>query len=240
MPLRMSHMTRALVTLGTGSHAELLEIAIPSFEAFADLHGYEIVTPELQSDRPASWWKVPALKAALGVYEAALWVDADVVITDPSQDVPCPSGAWQALVLHHTGDGAVPSCAVWYVTRAMLPVLDEVWGMTHRIDHGWWEQAALMDLMGFQHHFRPAYLSSPTRLFERTHWIDHGFNTHLWDAPGPEHPRFMHATMHPDRVAVMRDWAAGKLPPVPATACRHMYEIPGCPYCHGHFGRAAA
>jgi hypothetical protein len=35
-------MTRAIVTFGTGRHAEMLEVALPSFRAFAARHGYRL------------------------------------------------------------------------------------------------------------------------------------------------------------------------------------------------------
>jgi hypothetical protein len=216
-------MSRALVTLATGSHREMLDLARPSFEEFADRHGYEIVEPELESSRAPSWWKVPALRAVLSEYDEALWVDADIVIVDPSEDLNVPEEAWQALVRHQTGDGDVPNCGVWFVRRPMREVLDLIWAQTQRIDHGWWEQAALMDHLGFNLH--PAGLVKPTLLYQRTHWLDGGWNVHRWDTPGPIRPRFLHATMHPDRVAVMREWAEGDVPEVPGTPCRHLYPI---------------
>ena len=65
-------MSRALVTLAKGPHERLLEVALPSFRAFADRHGYEvIVASESDHGRPPSWWKVLALKAALWALAAA-------------------------------------------------------------------------------------------------------------------------------------------------------------------------
>ena len=175
-----------------------------------------------------SWWKVPALKAALSEYDEALWLDADTVIVDGSEDLDVPEDAWQALVRHRTGDGDVPNCGVWYVRKPMIPVLDAVWAQTRRLDHGWWEQSALMDLLGFD--FRPgvrAHLAQPSGLYERTHWLDHGWNHHKWDTPGPEYVRIGHASMHEDRAAVMREWAAGNVPEQLA-ACGHRYPLEGC------------
>ena len=233
-------MTKALVTLARGpEHEALLDIALPSFQEFADRHGYDLLIPELACDRPVSWWKVPALKAALGAYDEALWVDCDIVITDPSEDVTVPKDAWQAMVQHHTGDGDVPNCAVWYVRKPMVPVLDEVWAQTHRLNHGWWEQAAMLDLLGYQHHFRPAYLSIETPLYHRTHFLDNGFNHHKWDTPGPEHVRFCHATMHADRATVMRQWAAHGAPEAEPMGCRHRYPIEGC-ICAPFFAQQVA
>lgn len=199
---------KALITLATGSHEEFLEIALPSFKAFADRHEYEIIQPDMRCSRPASWWKIPALMACLSEgFSEALWVDADVVIVDPSDDLPVPANAWQALVEHHTADGDVPNCGVWLVREPMVPWLDKLWGMTQYLHHGWWEQAALLDLLGYSPK-RPTFHAKRTPLYDRTHWLDNGFNVHMWDTPTPARPRFMHASMHDDRAEVMREWAA--------------------------------
>lgn len=205
-------MSRALVTWATGPHIEMLEIALPSLEEFADRHGYELLTPDVSTVRPPSWAKVPILRAALDEYDEALWVDADVVITDPSDDMPVPAWAWQAIVRHRTDCGEVPNCGVWFVRRQMRAFLDVMWSKIEHLHHGWWEQAAMLDLLGYQHEPRPARLNSPTKLYERTFWLDNGWNQHPHDEPQPERARFRHATQYYDRPAVMREWAAGVIP----------------------------
>jgi hypothetical protein len=219
-------VSRAIVTFATGQHERLLDIARPSFEAFADRHGYDLLEADIPSTRPPSWRKVAALRAALqDGYEEALWLDADTVIVDASEDMDVPSWAWQALVRHHTGDGDVPNCGVWLARTPMLPVLEQLWGMTEWLHDGFWEQAAMLELLGFSR--RPARLADPTDLYEHTFWLDHGWNYHLWDTPGPQHVRIGHATMHPDRKAVMRDWAAGVVA-APLANCGHRYPIQRC------------
>jgi hypothetical protein len=117
---------------------------------------------------------------------------------------------------------------VWKLNRSMRPVLDEIWKQEHRINHGWWEQAAVLDLLGYEHDTRPAVRAVETELWRRTEFIDNGFNFHLWDTPAPAHVRFAHATMHPDRAAVMRSWAAGEPIPEPAERCGHRYPTNNC------------
>ena len=152
-----------------------------------------------------------------------------MVIVDPSQDLDVPEDAWQALVRHHTGDGDVPNCGLWLVRKPMAPWLERVWGQWSRLDHGWWEQAALMDLMGFTVDQRPTFLQRKTDLYERTHWLDNGWNFHCWDTPGPEHVRIAHATMLPERETLMREWAAGEFPAPAPHGCNHRYPTnPGC------------
>lgn len=197
---------RALVTLATEEMAELQQIALPSLESFAAAQDYELAIFEpTECQRPAGWLKVPALLTALTEYEEALWVDADVVITDPSEDVPIDADSWQAMAVHHTQDGEVPNCGVWRLRQPMTAVLEEAWTMTQYTHHGWWEQAAICELLGYNVGVAPIIFEGATELYKRTTFLSPDWNSHPWDEG--EHPRFRHATMHPDRAAVMREWA---------------------------------
>jgi hypothetical protein len=143
--------------------------------------------------------------AALKDYDEVLWLDSDMVIVDPSEDLDVPADAWQALVEHHTGDGDVPNCGMWLARKPMIPVLQEVWDSVEFLNHGWWEQAAMHKLLGYEG--RPVQHVTETELYQHTHFLDNGWNCHLWDQPPAEHPRILHATMFPDRVAAMTEWA---------------------------------
>lgn len=200
---------RALISFGIGPHAELLEIAKPSFEAFAERHGYEIVIPQgVSGDRPISWLKIPILIESLKSYEEILWVDADMVIVDPSEDVPVPPGYWQGLARHHTTEGEIPNCGLWFLRQPMLPVLEMIWGMTDYISHGWWEQSAMLTLLGYDPFERPVYLHEPTELYEKTYFLNSGWNLHLRDRVHFDRHRVRHATMYENKATLMRQWAA--------------------------------
>jgi hypothetical protein len=199
-------VSRALVTFAVGEHRKLLDLSAPRFRRYADEHGYDlIVDPPPVLIRPASWYKVPALLAALDRYDEALWLDADIVICDLSRDLAdeVPPTAWQALVRHHTPDGEVPNGGVWYVRPAIKPTLRAIWAHDSYLNHGWWEQAALLDLLGYQHH--PARLVEPSELYQHTHWLGLEWNSHEQNDRHPR-PAFAHATAgNLDwRTAVMR------------------------------------
>jgi hypothetical protein len=202
-------MSRAIVSHGIGKlHKEMLDIAWPSFKAFADRHGWDIYRcDEIGSARPAPWYKVQALLGLLESYDEVLFLGADTLIVDGREDMVVPDKAWQALVEHHTGDGYVPNTDVWLCRKPMMPILEKVWGMTQWLMHGWWEQAALLELMGYNVWQPTRYLGKPTELYDNTYFLDNSWNVHKWDKPQPEHPRIQHASMYPDRVSVMKEWA---------------------------------
>ena len=202
-------MSKALATFAVGRHEALLEIARPSYKAFANRHGYDFfIADNVKPTRPPAWYKIPLLITLLCSYDEVVFIGADLVIVDGredfSQDVP--GEAWQAMVRHNTGDGDVPNDDMWLCRKAMLPYLEQMWGMTQWLNHGWWEQAALLELMGYKVP-QPTTLEVKTELFEHTFFLDNSWNVHRWDRPQPEHPRIQHATMYQDREGAMRGWA---------------------------------
>lgn len=207
-------MSTALVTFATGRHLELLRISAPLFRRYAERHGYAYIEgAEVRPlVRPPSWWKIPALMRALETHDAALWLDADVVIANGEIDVASlvATDAWQALVEHHTPDGAVPNCGVWFVRKAMLPVLARLWQREQYIHHAWWEQAAMLDALGYRHEPRPCRLEHPTDLYLRTHWLPLEWNSHEQDDRAAL-PFFAHVSPNTVdwRLPIMRAYAEG-------------------------------
>ena len=135
----------------------------------------------------------PFLKEVLADYESALWLDADTVIVDDSRDIreDISEQAMMAMVRHQTVDGDVPNAGVWFVRRAALQFLDDVWAQEGFVNDPWWEQAAIMHLMGYDL-TRPVRLSRPTKCFYATEWLSVRWNSH------PQHespsPYIRHAT----------------------------------------------
>lgn len=155
-------MSRVIVTYAAGAHEELLDVALPTFRTFADRHGYDLMVVRndigvsrryLKSpDRcmPPAWNKIPLLLDALHNYEQAVWLDCDLVIVDPSEDFPPLSpGMIHALVRHFEDNSEVPNSGVWRLTRDCIALLHKILTLKVFENHGWWEQAALMTLMGY-------------------------------------------------------------------------------------------
>jgi hypothetical protein len=206
-------MNKSLLTFGVGGHAALLDIAQPSFKAFATRHGYDYFeAKQIGHQRPPAWYKVQCLIEALKAYDVAVFIGCDLVIVDGREDLPHDDPDWwQALVIHETPNcGSVPNDDMWVCRKPMIPYLEKIWGMTQYMNHGWWEQAALVDLMGYDPTIErfPTYCKdTENELFKHTRQLPNGWNVHCWDHPQPVHKRIQHATMWPDRAAVMKGWA---------------------------------
>lgn len=187
----------------------LLDISLPLMSRYAEKHGYLTILPYVgDSDLPASWRKVGALIEKLQEFEAVLWMDADIVISDGSRDIAAlvPDDKWLALVEHHTQDGDVPNWGMVYLKREALPLLEAMWAQRYEHAHAaWWEQTVALLLMGYDSLKRPCKLVEPTEWYRRTHFLSNEWNSHPWDSA--QRPRFNHATMHPDRLVKMQEWA---------------------------------
>ena len=87
---------RALVTLGSGIQSELLDITRASRKSYANRHNYELIeeTRVLAPSRPPSWGKISLLRevAASDNYDSIVWLDADAIIVDETDDIDCNGG----------------------------------------------------------------------------------------------------------------------------------------------------
>lgn len=143
-------MSRCIVTYAAGAHEELLDVALPTYKEFAHRHGYEVIVDTTEyPDLPPAWRKVPMLAHLLGIYDEAVWFDCDLVVVDPTVDFPKWEPAkYHALVRHFEDKSEVPNSGVWRLRGCGL-LLDRMMELEVFTNHGWWEQAALMTLMGY-------------------------------------------------------------------------------------------
>ena len=173
---------KAIASIGTGSHERLLRLAARSFRPFARRHGYDLQlhTEVVDPSRPAPWSKVPIVHDLLGRYEKVVWLDSDLMIVDPREDLPDPD--LMALVEHTTKTGRMPNSGVWVLrgSEDARLFLDAVWAQEDLIDHRWWENAAICRLLGYT--LDPVAPGDPTPWLERTTFLDPRWNS-IPDAP---------------------------------------------------------
>jgi hypothetical protein len=116
--------------------------------------------------RPAAWTKIKLVRALLKDYDAVFWIDADAMITDSSTDVASVvvPGKWLYLAQHqneHHGDHL--NTGVFLILRCNESerFLDEVWNQADLTYHMWWEQAAVLRILGYDLH--PARKARPSK-----------------------------------------------------------------------------
>jgi hypothetical protein len=200
---------KALCSIGSGPHEALLEISRPTFAAYAQRHGYELITStESDPRRPPAWAKVPMLREALDSFELVLWIDADAVIVDGAEDVAARLEPERFLALVRHGEQKIPNTGVMLLhgdDRAR-ELLDRTWAATRFVEHPWWENAALLDVLGYQLPDaldpglrsrlrrlvapRPFALSRPSRFMEGTQFLPLEWNSVYLDRAAA--PRIVH------------------------------------------------
>lgn len=210
-------MKSLLLTGWTGvEYARMAAHTLPLMERYARRHGmdFDCVNLGFVGVAPPSWMKLPHLGSALADgYDKVLWVDADIVIVKSADNIldEVPDDAWQALVRHKTECGAVPNCGLWVVTQPMRQVFKTAWDeyLDEYRNHSWWEQAAILRLMGYEVTPKPeANPGEPTPLAEHTHYLHSRWNHHPRDEDRVDEPAFLHATQYLDRLGVVRECAA--------------------------------
>ncbi|CAB4899675.1 unannotated protein [freshwater metagenome] len=112
-----------------------------------------VVDHGIAPGRPASWGKVVLLRELLEKYDQVVWVDSDAVIVDPTADIfdGVSRGRHLHLVVHRYLDLEVPNLGVmvmkssWWSKR----FLERIWSCEKYVEHKWWENAAALELLGY-------------------------------------------------------------------------------------------
>ena len=220
-------MKRAIVTYAEGAHEELLEVALPTYKDFALRNDYDLIVGKKMTDLPPAWNKIPLLLSALQQgYDEVVWFDCDLVVVNSSEDFP-PMGSDPALgvytqcmlhsmVRHFEDNSEVPNSGVWRMRQKSndlhsAELLHEMMRLEVFRNHGWWEQAALLTLMGYcvppeGSHFPDTKCKCvyPTRWYNVVQFMRLCWNSH----PNyrAEKPRIVHCSYPsmPQRLEVMR------------------------------------
>ena len=202
------------ICLVTGWSGEVFErisqFTIPLFQSYARQHKMRFICGDLSGDRPASWNKIPLIVDCLEFSDYVIWLDSDIVIANFKENIIDDIGLefFQGLVEHHPIGQDVPNCGVWILTPQMLPILASIWREKKYINHGWWEQAGMMEELGYTTRIGSARLQNCTELYGKTVWLDPKWNHHPLDQGRVTNPNFRHITQYHDRLAVVAYYAA--------------------------------
>ena len=123
--------------------------------------GYDLyVNTELvATERGPSWQKIPLIRELfLEGYDFVFWMDADAIFMRYDQDLQelIEPGKDLYLVNHPVPDPDIgqkdtPNAGVLLLRNCewSLGLLQDLWDFEEYIHHYWWENAALLDLMGY-------------------------------------------------------------------------------------------
>ena len=178
-------------------------------EEYARRHSYELaVSTEQTTDLPAPWKKIEIVRDLLDSHDEVLWIDADAIIVDTSEDIFDALGTDRGVgFVMHQASNLLPNTGVLALrsTPTTVDLLDAVWSMRHEYtNHIWWEQAAFCRLLGFvETRDGMLRLSQPTRHMLVTQFLDVEWNSVAIDqAPMPRVKHYP-STSHEQRLNVM-------------------------------------
>lgn len=190
-------MKKALATMAVGPARAYFPIARKPLAAYAERHGYDLVVEERRIDpqRPISWSKIRILQRLTKTHDFVMWVDADAIVVDASADLEqaLPADHFLALALQASrrrGQPPVPNAGILGMRSGPLAdaFLEEVYRQDDLIDHAWWEQAAMLRLLGWslttREHLRD------TEYHRRTTLLDNRWNSTPFDRAA--HPLIKH------------------------------------------------
>lgn len=173
----------ALITTFDANYMRFGRMCLHSLEGCAAKHGSDAFKPTFAAEgRPASWAKIPAIIEAFDRgYEFALWVDSDAIYVDPDEN-PLDlvrEGKDLYLVRHQTPLNLRPNCGVMLFRNSdwSRSFLKKLWDMERYIDHGWWEQAALIHCLCAPEFIEDKIGCEPDAVAQsKVEWIDKRWN----------------------------------------------------------------
>lgn len=189
----MSHVKRVIVTAaGPAMRSAMHDLAIPSFRAYADVWGWDVLAYDLRADgagadraaQRAKWQKVRLLRDALASHELVLWLDADVLIRRTDDDIAAHLAphAFQALALEQvpSENRLNPNTGVWLLrsARRAFSFLDAV--LRHGQQPGpWADQGAVLAALGWDRGDESYHWARPgrgSRFMTSTSWLPAAWN----------------------------------------------------------------
>lgn len=157
----LSAMKKALVSAAGPNMQEILACSEPTFEHFADTHGYDLVIDRQLQDhsqhqhpdsKAARWGKIALLEQTIRSHDLVVWMDADVMIHKFDRDIAddVPHDCFQAFVLELFPHRFNPNSGVWALRQdeESARFLEDVRGIG-QLDHSWADQGAICTALGW-------------------------------------------------------------------------------------------
>lgn len=199
----------------------LYDIALPTFQRYADAWGYEVETHDIPADggrsdpgaQAAKWAKVPLIRSALERAAFVIWLDADVLVARVDDDITTRlhPDHFQGLVAEQVPDEhrLNPNTGVWVLRAgaAATAFLDAVEAAGPQ-PGPWADQGAVLAALGWDpgEHYRWARPGRGTDFLTCTSWLPPGWNQPFTDRTDDESYNSL-ASGYADRPVVAAPYA---------------------------------
>ncbi|MDF2659980.1 MAG: hypothetical protein K0Q94_2771 [Paenibacillus sp.] len=197
-PLKIAWTPRSrmlVCSLAVGEpHVSCMRWMAPTARYYAGRHRMDhLLLPlyhtKLDPSRPTAWSKVIVLNHMLKLYDTVMWLDADTIIVNPGVDIRSELDPLVPvhMVAHRLGRRTIPNTGVWVCRNdpRTFELLEAIWNHTEFVHDGWWEQAALMDLIGYEPRGRVCRFREPTAFTPYVRFLNEKWNSR-YAAPASE------------------------------------------------------
>jgi hypothetical protein len=164
--------------------APLGDLCLESLRVYSARHGHDLRLPDApRADRPPAWHKIEVILHLLETgYEFVLWVDADAVVVRPEVGIhgELVDGKDLYLVKHSYDHREIPNTGVCLFrnTDWVRGFLKRAWESEHHLHHPWWENAAVIEILGYHEAFDEGRQNDlDQRLLERVQWLPVKWNS---------------------------------------------------------------
>jgi hypothetical protein len=232
----------AVVTAaGPKMRAVLHDLALPTFERWAQRWGWIVLAEDLVTDgteadaaaQRAKWSKVHLLRSALQRHPLALWLDADVLLLRDDEDVSehLHPDHFQALALEHVPSEhrVNPNTGVWLLRSCpqALAFLDAVERAGSQ-PGPWADQGAVLAALGWDRgdeRYRWARPGLGNRFLGDTSWLPPGWNQPFLERRTSAEAFNSAADSYADRPRVLDPHALHFMGMSPAARYREMARV---------------
>lgn len=149
-----------IVTLATDHMRAFADLTFERNRRYAEKYGYGFAAYDkvIDDSRPASWSKIPALAENFEDNDWLLWIDADAAIMN--MEIKLEELIDERFDFILTSDINGANCGVFLLkcSQYMEMMLDVIWDSKEFINHKWWEQGAVHELLKYDKRFKEATL----------------------------------------------------------------------------------
>jgi hypothetical protein len=172
-----------LLNFYDANYAEVGAISAPNKRAYAAKHGYDYLLSHelLDPARPASWNKLRLIQRYIAGFDWLFWNDTDTLILNDQIKLESLTLPLFPLVVGSDDWGI--NCGNFLVqnTPETAALLEEWWNKDDEIEHPWWEQRALMELLRTRPEWSKRVGIQPERVMNSHlhHYRDEDFLIHF-------------------------------------------------------------
>jgi len=135
--------------------APIGDLCYKTLQIYGALNQFDVVLfKNIVSRRPPPWHKILVIRKLFAHrYDYVFWVDADAIFTDYKRNIAdeIEEDKELYLVKHNIDSKEIPNTGVILIKNSEWShkLLNQIWEKEEYISHKWWENAALIDILGY-------------------------------------------------------------------------------------------